>query len=310
MQSSRPEADNSPLSLALPSSPPAAPAPAPRTPELRAPRGPGGGRTPRPRPGEERRLLSNRGPSPPPQALARFPSPDALAPGQVTWLGRCPLLLRLLARSSRAAAASGKPLALPSHGAGERAAEPVPRLREQFHPAGAGTLPRARPPPGRNWRAGLGSPGRGGAAATLLLDAGEEGAPVSKLRAAPATSPVRGFFLMPPFFFNIKGRQILALKFLFPERRGRWEGGKLGAGDAPRWVRWRRAGRGREGQRRTGSGCPGKPPSRPLRTLLSVPRWPPPARRPELGRESGLEGPGQRRGSSDPDLDRRSRNWK
>lgn len=140
MQTSRPEPDNSPLSLARPRSAPSAPAPAPGTQALTAPRGPGGGRTPRPRPGEEGRLLANEGPSAPSQALARSPSPDP-SPGQVTWLGGCPLVLQFFARSIRAAAASGKPLALPSHRAGEPAAEPVPRLRERFHSAGAGTLP-------------------------------------------------------------------------------------------------------------------------------------------------------------------------
>lgn len=78
-------------------------------------------------------------------ALAFSPSRDPLAPRQVTWLGRCPLLLPLLARSLRprraTAATSWKRLALASHGAGERAGEPVPRLREPCTPAGAGTLP-------------------------------------------------------------------------------------------------------------------------------------------------------------------------
>lgn len=69
---------------------------------------------------------------------------------------------------------------------------------------------------------------------------------------------------------------MLALKFLFPKRWGA-RGRKRGAGDAPCWVRGRRAGRGRAGRRRAGSGCPGNPPLRPLRTRLSVPRRPPPA---------------------------------
>lgn len=55
------------------------------------------------------------------KALALSPSPHPLLPTQVTWLGRCPLVLRMLAHSSRAAAvASWKLLVLRSHWASRR----------------------------------------------------------------------------------------------------------------------------------------------------------------------------------------------
>lgn len=147
MQTLRPELDNSPLSLARPRSAPSAPIspfPAPwilANCEALAENGPRSWGC-EPRQWGRRAVPLQRGSfGTHPRALARSPSPDPFAPRQVTWLGRCPPVLRLLPHSSRAAAASWKPLALPSHGAGERAGKPVPRLREPINPAGAGTLP-------------------------------------------------------------------------------------------------------------------------------------------------------------------------
>lgn len=135
----------------------------------------------------------------------------------------------------------------------------------------------------------------------MLLDVGEEGAPVSKLCATPVTSPVQEFFFLYAFYFNLKGSQILALKFLLPEPAprqeedrgaefGEWETRPTGyAGDEPC-----------EGAR--GGGGPGAAAWGPCSGAHAAPLLP--------KRESGLERQSQRRGSSDPDLDHPSRNWK
>jgi hypothetical protein len=137
----------------------------------------------------------------------------------------------------------------------------------------------------------------------LLLDAGEEGAPVSKLRAAPASSPVQGVRAFLMLFFLNGGSQIPVLKFLLPElgraegagarsRSGVREARPVGcAGDEP--------GEGAQGGRPEGSSDPPRLPELTPCRLES-----------ESGRDSGLERLGRQRGSSDPDLDRRSRNWK
>lgn len=86
-------------------------------------------------------------------------------------------------------------------------------------------------------------------------------------------------------------------------------GGEPGVQKAqPRWVRWRPAGQGRQAE----AGGEQLPRSLPVRLprphsaaliALSCPEL-------ERGRESDQEGLGQQWESNDPDLDRRSRNWK
>lgn len=84
-------------------------------------------------------------------------------------------------------------------------------------------------------------------------------------------------------------------------RRAEERGAERGAGDAPAG----RAG-GEPGQGARGGGGRERLPGDPAGPRALAPLGP----EPEPGRESGLEGPGQRWGSGDPDLDRRSRNWK
>lgn len=67
----------------------------------------------------------NEGPSAPPQALARSPSPDLARAGHLAWrLPSGPPVFRSL-YPRRCLLEAARPL--PSHRAGERAAEPVPR---------------------------------------------------------------------------------------------------------------------------------------------------------------------------------------
>lgn len=99
----------------------------------------------------------------PSKALALSPSPHPLLPTQVTWLGRCPLVLRMLVHSSRAAVvASWKRLVLRSHWASRRRAyaKAAGTLQPSliWDPALSAATTRTKL---ENW-AGLAGTGRGG----------------------------------------------------------------------------------------------------------------------------------------------------